>query len=91
MTVIEAMACGVPCITTDAGDCGRLLDAVGHVVPLHDAEALAEAWKVTASLDAATLHQIGELSRLRVIEQFTIAEATKHYADTYARLLKLPQ
>lgn len=91
MTVIEAMACGVPCITTDAGDCARLLDGVGHTVPLHDAQALADAWKITASLDAPTLHQIGELSRRRVIEQFTIAGATAHYAETYARLLKLPQ
>jgi hypothetical protein len=64
---------------------------VGHTVPLHDAPALAEAWKVTASLDATTLHQIGELSRQRVIERFTIAGATERYAETYARLLKIPQ
>jgi len=89
MTVMEAMACGVPCITTEAGDCGRLLAEVGHTVPLHDAEGLAKAWQVTTTLDAATLHQIGEASRQRVIEHFTIAGATQRYAETYSQLLHL--
>ena len=89
MTVMEAMACGVPCITTDAGDCSRLLDEVGHTVPLHDAEGLAKAWQVTTTLDASTLHELAEASRQRVIERFTIAGATQRYAETYAQLLNV--
>ncbi len=89
MTVMEAMACGVPCITTEAGDCSRLLDEVGHTVPLHDAEGLAKAWQVTTTLDASTLHELAEASRQRVIERFTIAGATQRYAETYAQLLNI--
>lgn len=91
MTVIEAMACGVPCITTDAGDCARLLDTAGHTVPPHDAEALAQAWKVTTTLDEPMLRQIGDLSRQRVLGHFTLSSAAARYAETYARLLKIPQ
>ena len=37
----EAMACGVPCLATDVGDCRSLLAGIGEVVPPRDAGALA--------------------------------------------------
>jgi glycosyltransferase involved in cell wall biosynthesis len=39
----EAMACGVPCVATDVGDSGRILDDARAVVPVHDAAAMARA------------------------------------------------
>jgi glycosyltransferase involved in cell wall biosynthesis len=39
----EAMAAGVPVVTTDVGDCARLVGDTGRVVPARDVEALAEA------------------------------------------------
>ncbi len=89
MTVIEAMSCGVPCVTTDVGDCARLLEGVGHVVPVRDAAALANAWEKTLQLGAAAREEIAAQSRQRVLEKFTITHAARQYAETYAQLVEV--
>jgi glycosyltransferase involved in cell wall biosynthesis len=89
MTIMEAMSCGVPCVTTDVGDCARLLEGVGRVVPMHDAAALAAAWEQTLQLDAPARAEIARQSRQRVLEKFTIANAAQQYAETYAQLLEV--
>ena len=89
MTIMEAMSCGVPCVTTDVGDCARLLEGAGRVVPMHDAAALAAAWEQTLQLDAPAREEIARQSRQRVLEKFTIAHAARQYAETYAQLLEV--
>lgn len=89
MTILEAMSCGVPCVTTDVGDCGRLLEGVGQVVPMHDHSALARAWEQALQLGAAAREEIARKSRQRVLEKFTIAQAARQYAETYAELLEV--
>ena len=87
MTIMEAMSCGVPCITTDVGDCARLLEDVGATVPAGDAAALAHAWEQVLKIDPSTRDQVSTLSRSRVLEKFTIKEAARQYADTYSQML----
>jgi len=89
MTVIEAMACGVPCVTTDAGDCARLLEGVGRVVPLREPAALAHAWEESLRSSSDVRQDIARRSRERVLERFTIAQAAKQYAETYTELLEV--
>lgn len=89
MTVIEAMSCGVPCVTTAVGDCARLLEGVGSVVPMHDHAALASAWEQSLQLTATAREAVATLSRQRVLERFTIAHAARQYAAAYAQLLEV--
>lgn len=89
MTVIEAMACGVPCVTTDAGDCSRLIEGLGSVVPLRDPAALARAWEETLRLGPSAREDVAQRSRQRVLERFTIEQAARQYAATYAELTEV--
>ncbi len=63
----ESMACGVPCVVTDVGDCAYLVGDTGLVVPPRDPDALARAWSECLELDLATL---GTRARERIVENF---------------------
>jgi glycosyltransferase involved in cell wall biosynthesis len=67
--IVEAMACGVPCVVTDVGDSALIVGETGVVVPPGDPEALARGMvdclgKLTAS------HQ--RQARERICERFSL-------------------
>jgi glycosyltransferase involved in cell wall biosynthesis len=71
--VLEAMACGLPVLTTD---CGGLREAVtdgaeGLVVPLRDPGAMADALARLAS-DPALCERMGRAARARAEQEFPI-------------------
>lgn len=73
----EAMACGVPCVTTDVGDAARVVAGAGLVVPPGDAAALADAI-TTLAADHARRRAMGQAGRERVERLYairTIADA----------------
>ncbi|TDU68082.1 glycosyltransferase involved in cell wall biosynthesis [Prosthecobacter fusiformis] len=84
MTVMEAMSCGVPCVTTDVGDCARLLEGVGKVVPVRNPEALERAWEEMLERPVSSA-----LVRRYAVERFDIAVAARHYAKVYGEVLGL--
>jgi glycosyltransferase involved in cell wall biosynthesis len=73
----EAMSCGVPCVSTEAGDAAELLGSSGVVVPVGDAEALAAGIERVLS-DRAHL---GAMARERVETHFSLQRAVQNYAD----------
>jgi glycosyltransferase involved in cell wall biosynthesis len=79
----EAMACGVPCVVTDVGDCAWLVGDPRLIVPRGDPRALAECIQLVLSLDPVERTRLcGEL-RDRVLAQFSVA----HLADATERAL----
>lgn len=82
MTLMEALACGIPCVATDVGDCARLLDGVGKTVAVHDARALADAW-------GAALENPPDAGMLRqhAIARFDISVAARGYEHVYEEVL----
>jgi glycosyltransferase involved in cell wall biosynthesis len=79
----EAMACGLPCVTTDVGDASYIVGETGIVVPPENPTALAAA--VFEILDK-TEYELAELKRTareRIKENFSLTSVVKCYASLY--------
>ncbi len=88
MTIMEAMACGVPCVTTDVGDCARLIAETGSTVPSGDAVSLADAWQQALS-ESPVLKSIRQTAaRQRAEEVFAIQQAASAYSKLYEEVLQ---
>ena len=88
MTILEAMACGVPCVTTDVGDCATVIAETGLVVPPSDPSALAIGWEKMLTADSATRNALSQTARARVVANFSIAHAAEQYQHTYQSLIE---
>jgi len=73
-TLAEAMASGVPCITTDVGDGGWIVGETGRVVPTRDPEAMAAALVELIAMGPEGRQRLGEAARTRVVENFARAD-----------------
>jgi len=65
----EAMCAGLPCVTTDVGDCTMLVGDCGWVVPPGDAQALAD---VLLQACLALPDWDRERPRRRMVEEFSV-------------------
>ena len=83
----EAMACGVPCVTTDVGDAAGIVGETGLVVRPRDPDALAAAWTEAAARDGATRIALGAAARERIIAQYSLARMVRRYENLYSELL----
>jgi glycosyltransferase involved in cell wall biosynthesis len=67
----EAMACAVPCVSTDVGAARDLIGETGIVIADHDSDTLAAAW---TQLLASDLDRLGKLARSRITNMFAAPE-----------------
>ncbi|MEE4381052.1 MAG: glycosyltransferase family 4 protein [Pseudomonadales bacterium] len=82
----EAMACGVPVISSRGGALPEVVGDAGLLVPPGDAPAIADA--VTALLDDPGRRAgLGARGRRRVVEQFSWSVAARRLGDYYGRVL----
>ena len=88
MVVIEAMACGVPVVSTASGGPDSILqDGVdGYLVPRGDAAAMADRLE-RLLLDVTLNRRFGLAARDAVVARFDAARAWQPLLDTYDRLL----
>lgn len=82
----EAMACGVPCVTTDVGDSAAIVGTTGVVVPRRDPGALAAALCQVADLSDGQRRQLGTIARSRIINEYPIRLLVERYEDLYRRV-----
>jgi glycosyltransferase involved in cell wall biosynthesis len=87
--VLEAMACGTPCVVTDTGDSALVVADTGRVVPPKNPEALAKATLQLLSLDPNARQQLGQTARARVLREFSLSVASRRYQDLYTELVGL--
>ena len=91
MTILEAMACGIPCVATNVGDCERLIGDTGAVVPPGDAEALAGAWMEVLQMSAQEQADMGARARERLLAAFSLERAALRYQALYETLIPQTQ
>ena len=84
--ILEAMACGVPCVTTAAGDSAAIVGDTGRVVPVGDARRLAMAMFELLALPASERHLLGRQARERVHRLFSLGKVADAYAQLYRKL-----
>ena len=85
-TLIEAMACGRPCVATNVGGVTEALgDDAGLVVPPRNPAALADAC-LKLLRDNGMRRKMGAAARERAIEHFTVDRAISAFDEMYTRL-----
>jgi len=88
LTIIEAMAAGLPVVATRVGGTPEVVEeSCGRLVPARDAAALAAALLGLAS-DPATRASLGLAARARAESRFTLNRMVAEYADVYRRLVR---
>jgi glycosyltransferase involved in cell wall biosynthesis len=84
-SVIEAMACGRPVVATDVGGVREALEGCGLLVRPRQPEALASSL-ITLLRDQETRAEMGQESRDRVLNTFTLDQCVQQYGDSYLKL-----
>jgi len=83
--IVEAMACGVPCVVTDVGDSALLVAESGVVVKAGDPTLLAEG--INAALTGVLRKGSNQL-RERVVNNFSVANCVNLSQRTLGTLLQ---
>lgn len=79
----EALACGVPVVTTDIGDSGQLVGDAGRVVTVNDSAAMAEACLGILRLPPAERQQLSQQARERMRQHYEIGLIANRYLELW--------
>ena len=83
----EAMACGVPLVSTSGGALPEVVGDAGITVPVQDPGAMAAA--ITALLkDSERQQTLGQAGLARVTKEFSWSRAAAQYLDLYHQVIE---
>lgn len=86
--LLEAMAAGLPCVTTDVPGCREAVrdGETGFLVPPKEPKALANALKILIQ-DPALRRQMGRRGRVQVLNEFSSSIICEQTLQLYKKLL----
>ena len=79
----EAIACAVPCVTTNVGDSAMVVGETGRVTRPHDPAALSSAIAALLALDPEDRDALGRAARRRVEEHFALPRVVDRFESLY--------
>jgi glycosyltransferase involved in cell wall biosynthesis len=85
----EAMACGIPCVSTRVGGAEEVLGAEGKIVPPQDPRALSTAIIEIIKLSDEKSLKLGKSLRNRVLNEFEIKRIAGMYMDFWREVVNL--
>jgi N-acetyl-alpha-D-glucosaminyl L-malate synthase BshA len=87
LSMLEAMSCGVPCVSTDVGGVAEVFSETGRLVPFGDVDAMARA--ALELLGDADLHRAqSQAVRARAVAEFAQGRVLGQYEALYRRVLE---
>ena len=82
----EAMACGIPCVSTDVGDARSIIGDTGLVVPVRNPTALARAIIDLIDRGPAARAYLGDAARKRIETMYSLPRIVERYMALYSEL-----
>lgn len=86
-TVAEAMACGVPCVVSNAGDSADVVGNTGIVVPDGTVTRFAAECERLIDAGAERRAQLGALAAARIRDHYSMERVAGLYDDFYQEIL----
>jgi glycosyltransferase involved in cell wall biosynthesis len=88
LAVGEAMAMEKPVVATDAGGARELIGDAGIIVPLKNADALANAMLSLMQKPAEVRQALGQAARSRISSQFNIETRADKWEALYQAIVE---
>lgn len=87
--VLEAMACGLPVVTSDAGGLREVIqDQVdGFIVPLRDIDVTVERLAILAQTKSLRI-RMGNRARMKAVRQFDLRHQGEQFVEMYRAILE---
>ncbi|NMB53711.1 MAG: glycosyltransferase [Leptolinea sp.] len=79
----EAMACGIPCVSTRVGGAEEVLGETGQIVPPKNPEALGNAILTILKQPATKRQEMGMAGRERMLHNFDISLVAQEYSRVW--------
>ena len=83
--LVEAMASGLPCISTDVGDAKYIVQDLGNIVPPRNAQAVVDAILAYTQKSEAEKQSLKLATRERVEQNFSIETVSRQYMQVWSQ------
>ncbi|GAB4136114.1 MAG: N-acetyl-alpha-D-glucosaminyl L-malate synthase BshA [Planctomycetota bacterium] len=85
LSMLEAMSCGVPCVSTSVGGVAEVLGETGLLTPFQDPKGMAMA-ALDLLRDEERHRALSKAARERAIREFASERIVDRYLDLYAQV-----
>lgn len=85
--LVEAMALGIPCVSTDVGDIALIFGGKGLLVPVGDSQGLANAWRQTLAWSEAERQVQVQAAWQHIQANFSLERMQQHHLNVFAEVI----